>query len=252
MLTELIICSLVTWQIVEIYRHSTATLIASLRARMDHASGLFGSLHRCTWCLSVWVAAGTVVIYRACLPELGYFGPGWLSHIVSAIGMGLAVSRVSNVCNDLMYDYNRTPKFTIPEFTAGPPVEERPTTVSSTSSEQQETIELFQAIQAACRAARTKQPEVFRGILAVLDVRDAPAEVQTFWMTDVSTGSPAIDDTFFMLEKVLDATASVFDSAISINLALRSDTFQAMQQLLHRKERQSQDVPQTENTRPQA
>jgi hypothetical protein len=98
---------------------------------------------------------------------------------------------------------------------------------------QQESIELFQAIQAACREARNRQPEVFRGILAVLDVRDAPAEVQTFWMTDVSTGSPAIDATFFMLEKALDATASVFDTAIQANLALRSDTFQALQQLLH-------------------
>lgn len=101
---------------------------------------------------------------------------------------------------------------------------------------EQEILTLFQAIQAACREARTRQPDVFRSILAVLDVRNAPAEVQTFWMTNISTGSPAIDDTFFMLDKVLDATASVFDTAIQANLELRAETYQLTQQLLQHRQ----------------
>lgn len=122
MFTELVICALVTWQAVEIYHHST--LFASVRARLDLVDGLLGDLHRCPWCLSVWVGMIAVAAYRLCLADHGYFQPHVIPQLVSTFGMGLAVSRLSNVCNDLLYNYSRTPQPSIPKFVAGPPTED--------------------------------------------------------------------------------------------------------------------------------
>jgi hypothetical protein len=119
MLTELLICTLCTWQIVEVYHHSS--LFASVRARLDLETNLLGSLSRCPWCLSVWVAAAAVVGYRLCVHDASYFAAGPLSQVISTGGMALAVSRLSNVCNDLVYNYSRTPRTAILDFVIGPP-----------------------------------------------------------------------------------------------------------------------------------
>lgn len=122
MFNELVICALITWQVVEIYHHSA--LFATVRARMDLVDGLLGELHRCPWCLSVWVAMITVAAYRLCVTDQEYFQLDVLPQLVSTFGMGLAVSRLSNVCNDLLYNYCRTPQPSIPQFTLTVPDED--------------------------------------------------------------------------------------------------------------------------------
>lgn len=115
----------------------------------------------------------------------------------------------------------------------------------------QETVELFLAIKAACREARKRQPDVFRSILVVPDVRDAPKEVETFWMVDTSAGEPAIDHTFFMTEEALDATAGVFNTAIQAYQSLRDEVARLMQQLLQLRQKLTNDE-QDQVTRPEA
>ena len=109
MLVELLLCTLIVWQAVEVYRHST--LFAAVRSRMDLVTGFFGSLHRCMWCLSVWVSFIVIIAYR--------FLNGWhhgnmLAEVLSVFGWGLAVSRASNLCNDYFHSVTRTPQGQFP------------------------------------------------------------------------------------------------------------------------------------------
>jgi len=107
---EVVMCTLIVWQAVEVYRHSS--LFATVRSYMDLVTGFFGSLHRCMFCLSVWVSFAVVVVWRTLN---GFHHENPLSEIVSVFGYGLAISRLSNVLNDLLYDFTRTPKGGIPD-----------------------------------------------------------------------------------------------------------------------------------------
>lgn len=96
MIFEVVIVGLATWQAVEVYHHGS--IFADTRARFEAKGGFFADLLACPFCLSVWVGVLFAGMYMS-----DYV---WL---VSPV-VGLAASRLANLCNDLSRSYNRTPK----------------------------------------------------------------------------------------------------------------------------------------------
>lgn len=96
-MTEIIVAAFATWQIVEIWHHSS--LFASWRARVELWEGFFGELLMCPFCLSIWVAALCVILMNL---------PWWCGgQLLVAIP---AVARLANLGNDLAYTFCRTPR----------------------------------------------------------------------------------------------------------------------------------------------
>ena len=101
---DLVIAALATWQIVEIWRHST--LMAPLRARAELLTGFFGQLLSCPWCLSVWVGLCCGLLLDGPIPWLAKAGVRWIL-------LGFACSRLANVCNDFFASTCRTPRLSL-------------------------------------------------------------------------------------------------------------------------------------------
>lgn len=101
-LTDILIASMATWQAVEVWRHGS--IFASARATAQAwtvATGVRGWLGRllsCPFCLSVWVALATVLLWT-----VGHY-PGQI--LVAT----LAAARLANVGNDLTHPWCRTPR----------------------------------------------------------------------------------------------------------------------------------------------
>ena len=105
-MTNLILASLATWQIVEIWHHSS--IMAGARARVETWSNSIADLLGCPFCLSVWVALGSTAVLHLDAPA----GTIWAA-LVGLLKLPIwafAVSRVANLGNDLTRKYCRTPK----------------------------------------------------------------------------------------------------------------------------------------------
>lgn len=97
-LADLIFLSLAVWQAVEVWHHGS--IFAGCRQRVECRADWLGSLLLCPWCLSVWVA--------------WLLGAAWLLlpsswQAVRLFTIGLAVSRLANLGNDLTAAWCRTP-----------------------------------------------------------------------------------------------------------------------------------------------
>ncbi len=99
---NLLIAALATWQIVEIWHHST--LMAPLRARTEMWQNKLGELLSCPWCLSVWVGL-------VCGVVLAFADASWASRVGSVVIHGFAISRLANLGNDVFKSFCRTPGF---------------------------------------------------------------------------------------------------------------------------------------------
>jgi hypothetical protein len=103
---NLIITALATWQIVEIWHHST--LFAGRREAAQRLENKLGELLTCPWCLSVWVGFG-------CNIATTVVDASWLSTVARIIVYGFACSRLANLGNDVFKQFSRTPVFRIEE-----------------------------------------------------------------------------------------------------------------------------------------
>lgn len=105
---DLVIASLATWQIVEIWHHSE--LLAGPRARVETWSSPIADLLRCPFCLSPWIALIAVIALRVEFPE----GVIWalISAVLKLPLWAFAVARLANLGNDLTRKICRTPKIT--------------------------------------------------------------------------------------------------------------------------------------------
>ena len=125
---EFVATVLATWQIVEIWRHSS--LLAGWRARVEvwddrFPWGFAQGLLSCPYCLSVWVGwliVGLLSLSSDCEPWLlklryepytlswqicGLTGLGLL-WVVKVLVWGLAISRAANLGNDITHQFCRT------------------------------------------------------------------------------------------------------------------------------------------------
>lgn len=99
---SLTVSALATWQVVEIWRHSS--LFAAWRARLELFNNHLSNLLLCPWCLSVWVGFGftalavTSDVLQSNLPLIPAFA--------------FSASRLANVANDYFHRYCRTPRST--------------------------------------------------------------------------------------------------------------------------------------------
>ena len=105
-MTDLIIAALATWQIVEIWHHSS--IMAGPRARAEAWSNTTADLLGCPFCLSVWVALVSITLLRCDAAE----GTIWaaLFGLLKLPVWAFAASRLANLGNDLTKKYCRTPK----------------------------------------------------------------------------------------------------------------------------------------------
>ena len=103
---DLITAALATWQIIEIWKHSS--VMADLRATTETWEGFLGDLLRCGFCMSPWVGGICIMsLMLSTLPDAWGF-PGEMASIsVKAF----AVARLANLGNDLGYKYCRTVKY---------------------------------------------------------------------------------------------------------------------------------------------
>lgn len=113
-----VVAGLATWQAVDVWRHSS--LMASTRARWQLGNGFFARLLSCPYCLSIWVGialSGWLLAF--CLLPRGASlgaGPVWAAAyefcvgVFAAFPLGLAGSKLANLCNDLAYRISRMPK----------------------------------------------------------------------------------------------------------------------------------------------
>ena len=95
---HLLVAAMATWQIVEIWHHSS--VMAGWRARIElYDSGFRGwlaELTACPYCLSIWVGwICTLVLF---IPYIG------------VLIWGLAASRLANLGNDFFKSHSQTPK----------------------------------------------------------------------------------------------------------------------------------------------
>lgn len=93
-LVELVVAALATWQVVEVWHHSS--LLAPLRARGELLEGRAGELLACPFCLTVWVAVGAAVVLLAGNPPArGDAGEGvlWFLQLLGS-WLGMAVAAV--------------------------------------------------------------------------------------------------------------------------------------------------------------
>ena len=105
-MTDLVIAALATWQIVEIWHHSS--IMAGPRARVETWSNNIADLLSCPFCLSVWVGLLSIALLQLDAPE----GTIWavLVGLLKLPVWAFAVSRLANLGNDLTKKYCRTPK----------------------------------------------------------------------------------------------------------------------------------------------
>jgi len=101
-LMSILIASLATWQIVEIWHHSS--LFASLRSIVEMWENKIGDLLSCPFCLSVWVSLVCIIGLQC--ENLGLAGLAF-----SVIIKTFAVARLANLGNDFFKKWTRTPKF---------------------------------------------------------------------------------------------------------------------------------------------
>lgn len=93
----LVVAALATWQIIEIWHHSS--LLAPLRARTEMWTGKLGELLVCPFCLSPWVAILCIVCLRVT--------EAWLA---SWVVYAFAASRLANLGNDFFKQHTLTPR----------------------------------------------------------------------------------------------------------------------------------------------
>jgi hypothetical protein len=93
--TELAVAALATWQVVEIWHHSS--LFAPLRARAELLEGRLSELLGCPFCLSVWV--GTLVGAVVLVPVPAAPDPAWG---VAWVGMFLSGWLIGTAWNSLL------------------------------------------------------------------------------------------------------------------------------------------------------
>lgn len=96
---------LANWQTVETYHHSA--LFGSTRAYMEARGGFWADATACPYCLSHWTAFlfTTVSMVLACRLQAAPLD-WWLAWPA----FSLAVTRSSNLLNDLTHPYCRTPR----------------------------------------------------------------------------------------------------------------------------------------------
>ena len=121
-LVGLLVCSLATWQAVEIWHHGS--LFEEARAAIENWLTLpstielkaalvvefkrwLAGLLLCPFCLSVWVGAGMA---GSVLLGTALGGAGRL--VLLAVPLALATSRLANLANDLTHGIGRTPNRT--------------------------------------------------------------------------------------------------------------------------------------------
>tara|TARA_Y100000004_G_scaffold183199_1_gene230757 strand:+ start:461 stop:790 length:330 start_codon:yes stop_codon:yes gene_type:complete len=104
---NLIIAALATWQIVEIWHHSS--LMAGPRSLVEMWDNKLGELLSCPFCLSPWVA----LICVSCLEIQEY---GFAGQAAGVVIMAFAASRLANLCNDYFRKVNRTPKIRFDDY----------------------------------------------------------------------------------------------------------------------------------------
>lgn len=94
------ISAIATWQVIEIWRHSS--LFADFRARLELYNNYLSNLFLCPWCLSVWVGFGfTGLAVTSEILENSLF-------LIPAFAF--TVSRLANVANDYFHRWCRTPR----------------------------------------------------------------------------------------------------------------------------------------------
>ncbi|MFW6062393.1 MAG: DUF1360 domain-containing protein [Planctomycetota bacterium] len=97
-LTHLIVASLATWEILELWRHGS--LFAGARAVTDLWYGWIGTLLRCPFCSAPYVALICVTLLQI---------PGWPGTVTSFLVWAMAAARGANLANDLFHGISRTP-----------------------------------------------------------------------------------------------------------------------------------------------
>lgn len=97
----LLIAAFAAWQIIEIWHHSA--LLANKRAEAEAQGGTLGKILACPFCLSPWVSLLCLIVLA--IPDGWYFGT-----LLQAAVKSLAISRLANIGNDLVYNFSRTPK----------------------------------------------------------------------------------------------------------------------------------------------
>ena len=107
----LIISAIATWQVIEIWRHST--LFAEWRAWLELFNNYLSNLLLCPWCLSVWVGFGFAGLALA--SDLTN------SNIPLVPAFAFSISRLANWANDISHSYCRTPntKWGLPDDDTG-------------------------------------------------------------------------------------------------------------------------------------
>lgn len=101
-LITLIVASLATWEIIEIWHHSA--IMAPWRARTELWEGFAGDLLRCPFCMSPWVALASLI---------GVTSPAWLGwpgYLPALVVFAFAIARLANLCNDVGHGLCRTPR----------------------------------------------------------------------------------------------------------------------------------------------
>jgi hypothetical protein len=125
-LMQLVVAALATWQIVEIWHHSS--LFAELRAELQaEPDGFITNLLLCPWCLSVWVGLGVwIALSYPPYHWIDEWFDAWksqsagVSHFLAGLVLLLrsvpriccyafAISRLANLASDLSHSVCRTP-----------------------------------------------------------------------------------------------------------------------------------------------
>lgn len=102
---DVFIAALAAWQIIEIWHHSL--LFASARSHVELWENKVSDLLGCPFCLSPWVSLLCVV----CLLLPNWLElEGWYVLTAKCVIYGFAVSRITNLFNDLCHAKTRTPK----------------------------------------------------------------------------------------------------------------------------------------------
>lgn len=102
----LVVCALANWQMVETWHHGS--IFASARARVEMYQGSFwADLLSCPFCLSHWTAGGLTILAMALAQQVCAAPFAWF---LLTPALSLAVTRLSNLCNDLTHDKCRTPR----------------------------------------------------------------------------------------------------------------------------------------------
>jgi hypothetical protein len=99
-LTVLVLC---VNQIIETFRHGS--IFAETRAKYEAGDRFIDELISCPFCLSHWVAAGTVLWYVIAF----LLFESWLRILVSVPIYTFAVSRGAQLVNDVLAPFSRTP-----------------------------------------------------------------------------------------------------------------------------------------------